>query len=169
MKKIFEHKGSYGYNELLAFAKGEFDGDLPKLPLPPMLMLDRVTFISETGGRFDKGTAVAEMDIRPDLWFFPCHFKDDSVMPGCLMLDGFWQLTGFYMGWCGAQGKGRATGALLELKAEILPTAKVVQYTTHVEKLLLKPKMSIVKAQGTVSVDGVLAATITQASVVCRR
>ena len=97
-----ERRQAYEYQDLLACGRGELFGPgNPQLPLPPMLMFDRITSISETGGEHDKGQVVAEMDVKPDLWFFPCHFKGDPVMPGCLGLDALWQLLGFFLGWIG--------------------------------------------------------------------
>ena len=110
------HKKAFTYDELISCAKGELFGPgNPQLPLPPMLMTDRITSITETGGQFDKGYIEAELDIYPDLWFFPCHFEGDPVMPGCLGMDGLWQLVGFHLGWLGGLGRGRAlsVGCLL--------------------------------------------------------
>ena len=101
-------KNSYGYDDLLKCAHGELFGPgNARLPLPPMLMFDRIAHIADSGGEFGKGEALAELDIKPDLWFFDCHFEGDPVMPGCLGLDGLWQLLGFYLGWTGAPGRGR--------------------------------------------------------------
>ncbi len=108
-------KSSYDYDELLACARGELFGDgNAQLPYPPMLMFDRITEISETGGAFDKGFIRAEFDIKPDLWFFACHFIGNPIMPGCLGLDALWQLTGFYLGWLGEPGKGMALSSSRE-------------------------------------------------------
>src|SRR5256714_8484965 len=107
---------SFGYEDLLAGARGELFGQgNAKLPLPPMLMFDRISEIAEAGGEYGKGLARAVLELKPDLWFFPCHFKGDPVMPGCLGLDALWQLLGFWLGWLGSPGKGRALG-LGELK-----------------------------------------------------
>ena len=104
-------KNSYSYNELINCANGELFGKgNAKLPLPPMLMFDRITEINDNKGSFNKGSREAELDIKKDLWFFDCHFKEDPVMPGCLGLDAMWQLVGFYLGWIGNPGKGRALG-----------------------------------------------------------
>ena len=104
-----ERRDSYDYDDLLACGRGELFGPgNAQLPLPPMLMFDRITSISDTEGEHARGRVVAEMDVRPDLWFFACHFKGDPVMPGCLGLDALWQMLGFFLGWTGAPGKGRA-------------------------------------------------------------
>ena len=103
------HQNEYSYDELISCAKGELFGPgNPQLPMPPMLMTDRITRITDTGGAYDKGYIEAEFDIHPDLWFFPCHFEGDPVMPGCLGMDGLWQLVGFHLGWLGGLGRGRA-------------------------------------------------------------
>ena len=105
-----EKKESYNKTELMDFAGGLLGSERGKLPLPPMLMVDRIMKITEKGGKFNKGLVLAEMDIHPNKWFFECHFKDDPVMPGCLGLDALWQLTGFFISWIGGTGKGRALG-----------------------------------------------------------
>jgi len=108
-----------------------------RLPLPPMLMFDRITHISETGGAFDKGQIIAELDIKPDLWFFDCHFENDPVMPGCLGLDAMWQLIGFYLGWLGQKGRGRALGSGdVKFKGQILPTNKLVRYEIEMRRVI---------------------------------
>ena len=105
-------QSSYAYEELIRCGQGEIFGPgNAQLPAPPMLMLDRITTISEEGGAHGKGQIIAELDITPDLWFFDCHFKSDPVMPGCLGLDAMWQLVGFYLGWMGGAGRGRALGS----------------------------------------------------------
>ena len=105
------NKNSYSYEELLACAHGKLFGPgNARLPLPPLLMFDRITKITDKGGAHDKGELVAELDVKPDLWFFKCHFEDDPVMPGCLGLDALWQRGGFFLGWPGAPGRGRAAG-----------------------------------------------------------
>src|SRR5258708_9426719 len=106
-----DKRSSYEYEDLLACARSELLGaGKPQLPLPPMLMFDRISEISETGGEYGKGMIRAELEVKPDLWFFGCHFKDDPVMPGCLGLDAMWQMVGFFLGWLGSQGSGRALG-----------------------------------------------------------
>lgn len=108
-----------------------------RLPLPPMLMFDRITHISETGGEHDKGQIVAELDVKPDLWFFACHFEQDPVMPGCLGLDAMWQLIGFYLGWLGQKGRGRALGAgEVKFTGQVLPDAKLVRYEVDMRRVM---------------------------------
>ena len=104
-------KSSFTKEDLLACSQGELFGPgNSQLPAPNMLMMDRIVEISETGGDYDKGYILAELDVKPDLWFFDCHFPGDPVMPGCLGLDALWQMLGFYLGWLGYPGKGRALG-----------------------------------------------------------
>jgi len=108
---IMKQQASYTYEEIIAHGNGALPGqDLSRLPLPPMLMFDRIVEITESGGKYGKGKVVAELDVKPDLWFFDCHFKGDPVMPGCLGLDAVWQLVGFFLSWLGGPGKGRALG-----------------------------------------------------------
>ncbi len=131
-------KSQYSYDDLITCGNGKlFGAGNPQLPLPNMLMFDRITKVNE-GGIFGKGEIIAELDIKKNLWFFDCHFKGDPVMPGCLGLDALWQLLGFYLGWLGGVGKGRALG-LGELKftGEVLPTAKLVTYKVHIKRLVL--------------------------------
>jgi len=109
--RMENRRTSFGYDDLLACARGElFGAGNAQLPLPPMLMFDRISEIAEAGGEYGKGLVRAVLELKPDLWFFPCHFKGDPVMPGCLGLDALWQLLGFFLGWLGAPGKGRALG-----------------------------------------------------------
>ncbi len=131
-------KSSYGYEELLSCARGELFGPgNAQLPAPPMLMFDRITDISETGGEFDKGYIRAELDIKPDLWFFPCHFIGNPVMPGCLGLDALWQMTGFFLGWLGEPGKGMAlsTGEV-KFKGMVTPANKKVEYGVDFKRVM---------------------------------
>lgn len=150
-----DRKNAYSRDELLACARGElFDPDSAKLPLPDMLMTDRVSLISHTGGRYGKGQIVAEMDIDPDLWFFKCHFKGDPVMPGCLGLDAMWQLVGFFLVWSGHKGRGRALGVgNVKFSGQILPTSRLVTYNLDMKRLITR-KLTLAIADGTVSVDG---------------
>jgi 3-hydroxyacyl-[acyl-carrier protein] dehydratase/trans-2-decenoyl-[acyl-carrier protein] isomerase len=148
-------KSSYTYEDIIACGKGELFGiGNAKLPLPPMLMLDRITSISATGGTHGKGEIVAELDIRPDLWFFACHFQGDPVMPGCLGLDALWQLLGFFMIWTGAKGAGRALGVgEVKFTGQVLPTAKKVTYRINVKRFINR-KLILAIGDGTVEVDG---------------
>ncbi|AXA84959.1 beta-hydroxydecanoyl-ACP dehydratase [Lysobacter oculi] len=140
---------------LLACARGELFGPgNAKLPAPPMLMFDRITEISETGGANGKGVIRAELDISPDLWFFGCHFVGDPVMPGCLGVDAMWQLAGFYLPWLGEPGRGRALGVgEVKFTGQVLPSAKVVQYEIDIRRVL-RGKLRLVIADGRTLVDG---------------
>lgn len=150
-------KSSYSYDDLIACGKGTlFGAGNAQLPLPPMLMFDCITSITDTGGAYDKGQIVAELDIKPDLWFFECHFEGDPVMPGCLGLDALWQLTGFFLGWTGAEGSGRALG-LGELKftGQILPTTKKVRYEIDIKRTINR-KLVLGISDGRVFADDTL-------------
>lgn len=148
-------KNSYDQEELLACGRGEiFGAGNAQLPLPNMLMMDRITHINETGGEFGKGEIIAELDIIPELWFFDCHFQGDPVMPGCLGLDAMWQLVGFYLGWLGNPGRGRALGCgEVKFTGQILPTNQKVTYHLHLKRVITR-KLVMGIADGTVSVDG---------------
>lgn len=151
----FTPKGSYTRDDLLACGHGQLFGPgNARLPLPPMLMFDRITTISLTGGAHGKGELTAEFDITPDLWFFACHFEGDPVMPGCLGLDALWQLLGFYLGWTGAPGSGRALG-LGELKftGQVLPETKLVTYHLDISRVINR-KLVLGVADGQVLADG---------------
>lgn len=151
----FTPKNSYTYEEIIACGEGKLFGPgNAQLPLPPMLMFDRITSISMDGGEHGKGQIVAEFDIKPSLWFFDCHFKGDPVMPGCLGLDALWQLTGFFLGWTGAKGSGRALG-LGELKFtnQVLPTTKLVRYIVDFKRVINR-KLVLGVADGKLEADG---------------
>ena len=150
-----ERKNSYTRNDLGLCGTGDlFGSDTGKLPTGNMLMIDRIVEINEDGGTHGKGYIKAELDIKPDLWFFGCHFQDDPVMPGCLGLDALWQLSGFFLSWIGCKGKGRALGSgLVKFSGQVLPTAKIVTYTLDMKRVISR-RLSMVIADGTVSVDG---------------
>jgi len=145
---------SFTYEQLLACGRGELFGDgNARLPAPPMLMFDRVTEISETGGAYNKGVIRAEMDIRPDLWFFGCHFLNDPVMPGCLGLDAMWQLSGFYLPWLGEPGRGRALGVgQVKFSGQVLPSAKLIRYEIDIRRVM-RGKLALVITDGKTFVD----------------
>lgn len=153
-----ERRASFEYEDLLACGRGElFGAGNAQLPLPPMLMFDRISEITEKGGEYGKGVIRAELDIRPDLWFFDCHFKGDPVMPGCLGLDALWQMVGFFLGWAGGLGKGRALGVgEVKLTAMILPTAKKLTYYVDMKRVIMR-KLVMGVADGIVKVDGQVA------------
>jgi len=148
-------KNTYSYNELLKCGNGELFGPgNAKLPLPPMLMFDRITEVTANGGTFKKGLIKAELDIKSDMWFFNCHFKDDPVMPGCLGLDAMWQLVGFYLGWMGQPGKGRALGVNeVKFTGEVLEKVKMATYEINIKRILKKEGASVGLADGTLSAD----------------
>lgn len=154
-KNMSDKKSSFTREELLACSRGELFGPgNSQLPAPNMLMMDRIVEIFEEGGQFDKGYIVAELDITPDLWFFDCHFPGDPVMPGCLGLDAMWQLVGFFLGWSGGPGKGRALGVgEVKFTGQILPTAKKVTYRIDMKRVI-KRKLFMGLGDGTVEVDG---------------
>lgn len=146
---------SFDYEALLACGRGELFGPgNAQLPLPPMLMFDRITSISEDGGEYGKGSIRAELDVKQDLWFFACHFKGDPVMPGCLGLDALWQMLGFFLGWLGAPGRGRALSAGgLKFSGMVLPTARLVEYGVDLKRVL-RSKLVLGVADGWLKADG---------------
>ena len=145
----FEHA------ELLACARGEMFGPgNAQLPAPPMLMFDRITHISANGGRHRKGELIAELDIRDDLWFFDCHFIGDPVMPGCLGLDAMWQLVGFFLGWSGAPGRGRALGVgEVKYSGQVTPKVRKVVYRIELKKVILR-RLVLGVGDGVLEADG---------------
>ena len=150
-----EQKNNYNYEDLISCAKGELFGPgNAQLPMPPMLMFDKITNISSDGGSKNKGVIKAEMEIKPDLWFFDCHFIDDPVMPGCLGLDAMWQLLGFYLGWLGEKGRGRAISVgNVKFSGMILPQTKKLEYTINLKRVLTS-KLVLGIADGILSADG---------------
>lgn len=153
-----ERKSSYTYEDLLACAHGTLFGEgNARLPLPPMLMLDRILKITSEGGKYGKGEIEAELDIKPSLWFFPCHFENDPIMPGCLGLDAMWQLVGFFLGWMKAPGKGRALSVgEVKFSDMVTPAAAKLTFKIDIKKLLLR-KFGIAIADGSMFIDGKLA------------
>ena len=145
---------SLDHEQLLACARGELFGpDSARLPAPPMLMFDRITHVAVDGGAYGKGELRAELDIRPDLWFFGCHFHGDPVMPGCLGLDAMWQLAGFFLPWLGEPGRGRALGVgEVKFSGQVLPSARLVRYQIDVRRVM-RGKLSLVIADGRTFVD----------------
>ena len=151
----FHARRKFSREDLLACARGELFGPgNAQLPLPNMLMFDRITEISGDGGSAGYGHLVAELDIRPDLWFFACHFHGDPVMPGCLGLDAMWQLVGFFLGWSGCPGRGRALGAgEIKFTGQVTPENRLVRYTIDMKRVI-KRKLVVGVADGIMSVDG---------------
>jgi len=148
-------QNSYAYDQLIECARGILFGEgNAQLPMPPMLMFDRITSITEDGGVFSKGEIVAELDIKDDLWFFDCHFINDPVMPGCLGLDAMWQLLGFYLGWLGQPGRGRALGVgEVKFSGQVLKTVKKVTYHISLKRLILR-KLILGVGDGILKADG---------------
>ena len=146
---------SFSYDQLIASGEGRLFGpDAGRLPLPPMLMFDRITHIDADSGAHSLGRIEAELDVNPDLWFFACHFQGDPVMPGCLGVDAMWQLTGFFLPWLGETGRGRALGAgEIKFTGQVLPDAKVVSYEIDIRRLL-RGRLRLVVADGRTYVDG---------------
>jgi 3-hydroxyacyl-[acyl-carrier protein] dehydratase/trans-2-decenoyl-[acyl-carrier protein] isomerase len=152
---MFDKKNQYNREELLQCGHGELFGPgNAQLPTPNMLMMDRITRISDEGGAHGKGEIIAELDITPELWFFDCHFPGDPVMPGCLGLDAMWQMVGFYLAWIGNPGHGRALGVgEVKFTGQVLPTAKQVRYQIDVKRVIAR-KLVLGIADGRLEVDG---------------
>lgn len=153
-----ERRSSFEYEDLLACGRSELFGPgNAQLPLPPMLMFERISSISDTGGPHGKGQIAAEMRIAGNPacdWFFSCHFKGDPVMPGCLGLDALWQLTGFYLGWLGAPGKGRALGVgEVKFTGMVLPSVKKIEYVIDMKRVILR-RLKLAIADGVMKADG---------------
>jgi 3-hydroxyacyl-[acyl-carrier protein] dehydratase/trans-2-decenoyl-[acyl-carrier protein] isomerase len=148
-------ENSFSYEKLIECGEGSLFGEgNAQLPLPPMLMFDKITKINSSGGLFEKGEVVAELDIHSNLWFFDCHFKNDPVMPGCLGLDAMWQLVGFYLGWLGQPGKGRALGVgEVKFTGQVLQSVKKVTYHISLKRLILR-KLILGVADGILKADG---------------
>ena len=148
-------KNSYSYDDLITCGNGELFGPgNAKLPLPPMLMFDRITEINENNGSFNKGSLKAELDIKDELWFFECHFKNDPVMPGCLGLDAMWQLVGFFLGWKGEPGKGRDLGvSSVKFTGEVLKNVKIAKYKVDMKRILKKEGAVVGLANGILFAD----------------
>ena len=149
-------KNSFKYEELIDCADGKLFGPgNAKLPSPPMLMFDKITNVEENKGKFNKGIIEAELNIKEKMWFFDCHFKEDPVMPGCLGLDAMWQLVGFYLGWAGEPGKGRALGVnSVKFTGEVLTTVKIAKYEVNMKRILKKEGAVVGLADGTLFADG---------------
>ena len=149
-------KNSFSYDDLISCGNGQLFGPgNAKLPLPPMLMFDRITKINENEGSFKKGLIKAELDIKDELWFFKCHFNEDPVMPGCLGLDAMWQLVGFYLGWLGNPGKGRALGVnAVKFTGEVLKSVKMASYEIDMKRILTKEGTTVGLANGILMADG---------------
>lgn len=152
---MFNRREYYTKEDLLASSRGELFGkNGPTLPAPNMLMMDRVIKMTKNGGNYNKGFIEAELDIQSDMWFFNCHFIKDPVMPGCLGLDAMWQLVGFYLGWIGGEGKGRALGVKeVKFTGQVLPTSKKVTYFIHFRRIINR-KITMGMADGEVLCDG---------------
>jgi 3-hydroxyacyl-[acyl-carrier protein] dehydratase/trans-2-decenoyl-[acyl-carrier protein] isomerase len=148
-------KSSFGTEELIGCGRGEMFGPgNPQLPLPPMLMVDRITEISATGGAHGKGFVRGELDIDPDQWFFQCHFQGDPVMPGCLGLDAMWQLVGFFLGWSGGPGRGRALGVgEVKFSGQVTPEVKLVTYKIDLKRVIIR-KLVMGVGDGVMEADG---------------
>ena len=149
-------KSNFSFKDLIACGDNKlFEKNGPPLPSPPMLMFDRITKITKDTGEYNKGEVFAELDLNPDLWFFNCHFKGDPVMPGCLGLDALWQLLGFYLGWLGGKGSGRALSVgSVKFSGQILPKNSLVSYSLNIKRVLMR-KLVLGIADGKVICDGI--------------
>lgn len=150
-----QNKNSYSKEEIIKCGHSELFGrGNAQLPLPPMLMFDRIPTINTDGGKYGKGEIIAELDINKDLWFFTCHFEGDPVMPGCLGLDAMWQLLGFYLGWLGGPGQGRALGSKeVKFTGQVTPDKKLVTYHIHIKRTIMR-RLYMGIADAIMSVDG---------------
>lgn len=153
--EIPKKQNTYSYEELIQCSQGELFGPgNAQLPSPNMLMCDRIAKITDTDGQYGKGEIIAELDIKPELWFFDCHFKNDPVMPGCLGLDAMWQLVGFFLGWSGHPGRGRALGVgEVKFTGQVLPDASKVTYQIDVKRVIARG-LTLGIADGSLAVDG---------------
>lgn len=151
-------QSSYSYEDLLSCGRGElFGAGNAQLPLPPMLMFDSITNISADGGNYGKGIVEAQLEVKKDLWFFDCHFQGDPVMPGCLGLDALWQMVGFYLGWTGAPGRGRALGAgQVKFTDQVTPDKSLVEYRVDIKRVMSR-QITLGIADGIMKVDGNIA------------
>lgn len=156
-----DRQNSYDFDDLMQCARGELFGPgNAQLPAPPMLMMYRITSITEDGGEHGKGQVTAEFDVNPDRWFFQCHFLGDPVMPGCLGLDGLWQLTGFFLGWRGMEGRGRALGVgEVKLTSMVTPDVKLLRYEVNVKRVIDR-KLKLGIADGVMFADDALSYTV---------
>ena len=151
-----DRRNAYGYDDLLACGRAELFGPgNAQLPLPPMLMFDRITRIDDDGGAYGRGQVRAELDVNPDLWFFGCHFEGDPVMPGCLGLDALWQMTGFFLGWGGSPGRGRALGGEIKLTGQVTNDVAIVEYGIDIKRVM-RMRLALGIADGWVKADGKL-------------
>ena len=152
---LIKRASSFDFHSLIDCAKGKLFGPgNAQLPMPPMLMFDRITHIADEGGAHGKGQIVAELDVKPDLWFFKCHFEGDPVMPGCLGLDALWQMVGFFLGWKGAPGRGRALGVgEVKFTGMVLPDAKLITYIIDLKRVIMR-KLVLGIGDGVMQVDG---------------
>ena len=150
-------QSSFSYDELLGCGHGQLFGPgNAQLPMPPMLMFDRITHIDDTSGKYERGLMTAELDIHPDLWFFQCHFENDPVMPGCLGLDAMWQLVGFFLAWKGGLGRGRALGgADIQFTGQFTPEKRLVRYTIDIRRIIARGLVMGI-ADASMEVDGKL-------------